>query len=27
MAEDVHDLEGLRSIAGDLAGEPAEPAA
>jgi anion-transporting ArsA/GET3 family ATPase len=26
MAEDVHDLEGLRSIAGDLAGEPAEPA-
>jgi hypothetical protein len=27
MAEDVHDLEGLRNIAGDLAGEAAEPAA
>lgn len=27
MAEDVHDLEGLRRVAGDLAGEPTEPAA
>jgi hypothetical protein len=27
MAEDVHDLEGLQSIAGELAGEATEPAA
>jgi hypothetical protein len=26
MAEDVHDLEGLRSVAGDLAGEDTEAA-
>jgi hypothetical protein len=27
MAEDVHDLEGLRAIGSDLAGEATEPAA